>query len=131
MVNKQVCDLTPADLNAYNVWIFPIDETVKNEVSVRPLLEDEEVGGRFVIKTYFVGSDRSEYAGYIYWADSQEARHLQSVLFVRDDCCISFWNGMEVPTWDDGPTEMQALKKLFPSHMLRRRSIVSLQLSER
>lgn len=115
MVSKQVCDLTPADLNAYNVWIFPMDETVKNEASVRPLLEDEEVGERrFVIKTHFVGSDRTEYTGYIYWADSQEARHLQPVLFVRDDCYITFWNGMEVPTWDDGPSEMQALKKALP-----------------
>ncbi|NVZ50122.1 hypothetical protein HX792_07240 [Pseudomonas sp. B6002] len=115
MKSKQVYDLTLADLNAHSVWFFPMDETVRNEASVCPLLEKDDIGERCcVVKTRFVGSDNSEYAGYVYWADSQEARHLQPVLFVRNDCYVTFWNGMSVPTWSDGPPEVQALRKVLP-----------------
>lgn len=115
MNSKQVYDLTLEDLDAYNIWVFPMDETVRNEASVRPLLADEAVGERqAIVKTCFVGSEGSEYVGYIYWANSNEVRYLQPVLFVRNEYYITFWNGMEVPSWDDGPSEVKALKKVLP-----------------
>lgn len=41
MSDKQVCELTIDDLGSYSVWFFPMGDTVENELTIRPLAEQE------------------------------------------------------------------------------------------
>lgn len=115
MRDKQVYDLTVDDLGAFGVWFFPMDESVQDEQTVRPLLEPE-TGADFqiIVRTRFSGADGSHYLGYVRWCGYDDVSHVQPVLFVADGTCVSFWSGMLTGSWNGLSNEAQRLRTALP-----------------
>lgn len=115
MRDKQVYDLTAEDLDAYGVWFFPMDESVEDEQTVRPLLEPEtDSDFQVIVRTRFSGADGSHYLGYVHWCGYDDVSHLQPVLFVADATCVSFWNGMLAGSWEALSNDAQRLRTVLP-----------------
>ena len=54
--DKQVYELTIDDLDSCSVWFFPMDETVEDESTVRPLAEQEACSDfQIIVRTDFHG----------------------------------------------------------------------------
>lgn len=116
MCDKQVYDLTARDIEEHGVWYFPMDETVENELTVRPVLTREpiDIGFQIIVRTWFETREGARYVGYIYWSSSSAIGHLQPVMFVRIDECISFWSGMIEPIWANYSSELQVIRSALP-----------------
>lgn len=115
MVDKQVYELSLGDLESCGVWYFPMDESVKDEQTVRPLLEKETCTDfQIIVRTRFVASDGFSYLGYLYWDGGREVGFLQPVIILEDGSLFTFWNGMSKPSWADFSTKAQALRRGFP-----------------
>ncbi|MHC8298532.1 hypothetical protein [Pseudomonas sp. ZS1P83] len=116
MCDKQIYDLTARDIEEHGVWYFPMDETVENELAVRPVRSREPIDADFqiIVRTWFETHEGARYVGYIYWNNSSAIGHLQPVMFVRTDECISFWSGMIEPTWADYSSELQVIRTVLP-----------------
>lgn len=116
MFDKQVYDLTARDLEEHGVWCFPMDDTVQNELTVRPVCSKDviDIGFQVIVRAWFETCRGDRYIGYIYWSDSLAFGHLQPVMFVDVDQCINFWNGMSEPIWGNYPPELQAIRSSFP-----------------
>lgn len=116
MSDKQVYDLTAKDIEGHGVWYFPMDETVQNELTVRPVHSQElvDIGFQVIVRTWFETRDGTRYVGYVYWSNSSALGHLQPVMFVRAEECISFWSGMIEPTWTNYSTDLQTIRTVLP-----------------
>ncbi|ABD79870.1 hypothetical protein [Saccharophagus degradans] len=115
MVEKQIYDLESEDLRKHPVWYFPMDDSVEDELSVKPCGTDEiSADYQVIIKTVFIDGEGKEYLGYIYWSDPDTLEDLKPVLFVNEEDCITFWNGMIKPSWDDYDAALQVMKDRFP-----------------
>ena len=117
MNDKQIYDLSRDDIRRYPVWYFPMDETVEDELTVRPIKANEKLPDgdyQVIVRTMFEGSDGQEYIGYLYWSDPPEISDIKPVVFTGDEDCVTFWNGMCEPSWNDYSSEQQALKNAFP-----------------
>jgi hypothetical protein len=116
MCDKQIYDLTAQDLLAQGVWYFPMDDTVQNELTVRPVPSREVIEADFqiIVRTVFEGRDGSRYVGYVYWRVSDHIGDLQPVVFVGTAGCVTFWGGMFQPAWSAYPSELQALRLVLP-----------------
>lgn len=113
MIEKQIYELTSYDLKQYPVWYFPMDDTVEDELTIRPF-KGEGIDYQIIIRTYFIASDNKEYVGYIYWNRPSNIADVQPVLYVNDEECITFWSGVVEASWDDYGDELKELRNKFP-----------------
>lgn len=113
---KQIYDLTMADLGEFPVWYFPMDDTVEDELSIKPLDSGNALfpDFRVIVKTHFYDSMGKLYLGYIYWCKDNSVNACQPVLFVNENTCISFWNGIVKPSWDVYGELPKTLRGRFP-----------------
>ncbi|WP_223472334.1 MULTISPECIES: hypothetical protein [unclassified Pseudomonas] len=116
MLDKQIYDLTARDIEGYGVWYFPMDETVEDELTVRPVCSREivDVGFQIIVRAWFETHRGDRYVGYIYWGNSSDIGHLQPVMFVGVDQCINFWSGICEPVWESYSLQLQSLRSDFP-----------------
>ncbi len=115
MLEKQVYDLTKNDINQHSAWYFPMDDSVEDELTVRPFNSGELSGDfQIIVRTVFADSKGKEYVGYIYWSDPDTIENIKPVLFVDNDNCITFWNGIIKPSWLDYGSVQQKIKKRLP-----------------
>ncbi len=96
-MDKQLYDIELNDLDDNPVWIFPMDDSVEDEETVRPVtdkaqLEDIQV----IVKTIFEDQTGLKYSGYIYWGEPKKVEYLKPVMFFDEsgESGIAFWNGM-------------------------------------
>lgn len=115
MLQKQVYDLTRADLERFPVWYFPMDVTVEDELTVRPLPIDMGFDTNFqiIVRTRFASKDGGVFLGYIYWGYPHDVSYLKPVMYVSD-CCVTFWNGSIKPSDDYLNGLSKHVPELFP-----------------
>jgi hypothetical protein len=115
MFEKEIYKLTRDDLEQYPVWYFPMDDTVEDELTVRPFEGNCQINDyQVIVRTVFFASDSSEYMGYVYWNSPNSIEDLKPVVFVNDEDCVTFWNGMIEANWDDYGEEQKKLQSKFP-----------------
>lgn len=115
MADKQIYELAIGDLTCFGVWYFPMDESVEDELTVRPLLHKEaSTDAQIIVRAIFVGREGSSYLGYLYWDSAGEVKYLKPVILLEDGSSITFWNGMVEPSWTDYSAKAQELKSKFP-----------------
>jgi len=101
-VSKQIYDLSPRDLEQHPVWIFPMDESVEDEASVRPVNAGEIVpsGLQRIVRCRFSDSAGRPLIGYVYPGAGDDVEAARPVAWCGD-LCITFWNGMIEPDAED------------------------------
>ncbi|OLU22214.1 hypothetical protein BVH03_25385 [Pseudomonas sp. PA15(2017)] len=115
MADKQVYELAIDDLACFGVWYFPMDESVEDELTVRPLLEKEICAdAQLIVRAGFLGADSSRYLGYLYWDGSGKVEYLKPVILLKDGSSVTFWNGMVKPSWGDYSARAQELRMVLP-----------------
>lgn len=100
MIEKQLHDLGPKDLIENPVWIFPMDDTVDDEETVRSVTDKSQLEDlQVIVKTNFEDQAGNKYIGYIYWGEPKNVEYLKPVMFFdeRGESGIAFWNGMIEP----------------------------------
>ncbi len=99
-MEKQIYDIGPKDLVENPVWIFPMDDTVENEETVRPVTAKSQLEDlQAIVKTKFEDHMGNRYMGYIYWGKPNSIEYLKPVMFFdeRGESGIAFWSGMIEP----------------------------------
>lgn len=117
MFEKQVYDLNENDLIDHPVWYFPMDDTAQDELSIRPVEENFDFSTsdyQFIVRTEFSSVDDEKFIGYLYWSFPAEIEYIKPVVFVGFDKCVTFWNGISKPSWDDYGGASGDLRKKFP-----------------
>jgi len=115
MFEKEIYELTRDDLDQYPVWFFPMDDTVDDELTIRPFKGDCQTNDyQVIVRADFVANDGTNYVGYVYWSNPNNIEYVKPVLFVNDEDCVTFWNGMIEANWDDYGEEQKALRSQFP-----------------
>jgi hypothetical protein len=115
MLDKQVYDLTADDINQYSVWYFPMDDSVEDELTVRPVVGGTLPGDyQTIVRAVFTSAKGKEFVGYIYWSDPKAIENIKPVLFAHNSGCITFWNGVIKPSWADCGPEQVALNEQLP-----------------
>lgn len=82
------------------VWIFPMDDTVEDEETVRPVTEMAQLEDlQAIVKTIFEDQKGRKFHGYIYWGEPPNVEYLKPVMFFDEngESGIAFWNGMIEP----------------------------------
>lgn len=110
MRDKQIWELTASDLHDVGVWCFPMDESVEDECTVRPCVE--EVGLAMIVRAEFCDADGTRFLGYVHWSLVEHIGHRQPTLFLKDGTSISFWGGIVKPSWDEASDEAKRIS--FP-----------------
>jgi len=103
-MQKQIYDLVPQDLANNIVWIFPMDDTVDDEDTVRPVTDESQLNDlQVIVKTIFHTQDGSNFIGYIYWGEPSKVEYIKPVMFIdpSGQYGISFWSGIIEPTDSD------------------------------
>ncbi|WWF44025.1 hypothetical protein VRB14_14450 [Pseudomonas trivialis] len=95
MRDKQIWELTENDLHDVGVWCFPMDESVEDECTVRPCVE--EVGLAMIVRAEFCDVDGTRYLGYVHWSLVEHIGHRQPTLFLNDGTAVSFWEELLNP----------------------------------
>lgn len=115
MHDKQVYDLAPSDLARFSAWYFPMDDSVEDELTVRPCVEGASFDDlQVVLRACFKGGDGSTYTGYLYWDVSGAVEYLKPVVFLEEGVAISFWSGIVKPSWDEYPEHARRLRYALP-----------------
>ena len=115
MTDKQIYELAIDDLAGFGVWYFPMDESVEDELTVRPLLDKETcTDAQIIVRASFVGWDGSSYLGYLCWDGGGEVECLKPVILLEDGSSVTFWNGMVEPSWADYSAKAQELRARLP-----------------
>ncbi|AIN58795.1 hypothetical protein [Pseudomonas soli] len=115
MPDKQIYDLNADDFESHGVWFFPIDDTVEDELTARPLQAEETCSdAQVVVRTVFAGADGTEYKGYLYWDDCKAMEYLKPVVFLSDGSAVSFWSGLIKPAWSDYSPAAGVLRSVLP-----------------
>lgn len=115
MVDKQIYDLNVDDILRCSAWYFPMDDSVDDELTVRPLGSEEFCAdAQVIVRASFSGRDGSKYLGYVYWDGSAEVEYLKPVILLEDGTAISFWSGLIKPSWDDCSVLAQNVRSNFP-----------------
>jgi hypothetical protein len=98
-MNKQVYDLTAADIQNEAVWVFPMDESVEDEASVRPMRRGEIVpdGLQRIVRAIFRDRAGRVLPGYIHPDCGVGVEDARPVAWCNE-LCITFWNGMVEPS---------------------------------
>ena len=110
MRDKQVWELTANDLHDVGVRCFPMDESVEDECTVRPCVE--EIGLAMIVRAEFRGADGTRYLGYVHCSLVEHIGHRQPTLFLNDGTVVSFWAGIVKPSWDEASDEAKRIS--FP-----------------
>lgn len=99
MQAKQVFELTVADLEKYPVWYFPMDDSVSDELTIRPAKSASDIDNdlQVIVHTRFTTATNREFVGYLYWGEPAIVQYLRPVA-LAGDACISFWNGRIRPS---------------------------------
>ncbi len=101
MSDKQIYELTVNDLARSGVWFFPMDDSVEDELTVRPLAGKENSSDfQIIVSTDFFGASGTVYAGYLYWNSNAAVEYVQPVVLSEKGEAVSFWNGMIKPSWE-------------------------------
>ena len=101
MTDKQVCELTIDDLGSYSVWFFPMDDTVEDELTIRPLAEQETCSDfQIIVRADFFGENGSVYCGYLYRDSNLAVEYLRPVVLSGTGEAVSFWSGIVTPAWE-------------------------------
>jgi hypothetical protein len=101
MLDKQVYELTIDDFDRYSVWFFPMDDTVEDELTVRPLAEQGACSEfQIIVRADFLSVNGSVYCGYLYWSSSAEVEYLKPVVLSDEGEAVTFWNGIVTPAWE-------------------------------
>ena len=100
-MTKQVYDLTPGDIESSPIWVFPMDHSVEDELSVRALKSGEIVpdGLQTIVRCVFRDAAGRELPGYLYPGGGDAVEEVRPVAWFGS-VCITFWNGMIEPTRD-------------------------------
>ncbi|MFV9654495.1 hypothetical protein ACNFCK_06200 [Pseudomonas sp. NY15366] len=115
MEDKQVYELTVDDLAGSGVWFFPMDDSVEDELTVRPLQAVESCAdAQLIVRTNFEGRNGARYLGYLYWDRSGGVEYLKPVVFLDDGSAVSFWSGIAKPSWEEYSDRAQVLRKALP-----------------
>jgi hypothetical protein len=115
MLEKQVYDLELRDFIQHPIWYFPMDDSVEDELSVKPFDINELPGDyQVIIKCFFSDCEGKQYIGYIYWNSPPKIEDIKPVLFTSGEGCITFWNGIAKPSWTDYDATLQAIRNYFP-----------------
>jgi len=115
MLGKKIYDLVPDDFTFNPVWYFPMDESVEDELSLRPYdINNASPDYQVIVKAVFTDVEGSEYLGYIYWGNPSVIEYLKPVLFCDDEKCIAFWNGILKPSWEEYGADLQTVKNRLP-----------------
>lgn len=98
-MQKQVYDLCQKDLENAPKWYFPMDDSVEDELSVRPVEADrsDQEDLRTISRATFVDSNGVEFIGYFYEVAENEVEYTQPVAWIGS-VCVNFWNGMNIPS---------------------------------
>ncbi len=103
-MDKQVYELGPNDFIENPVWIFPMDDTVEDEETVRPVRNESQLEDlRVIVRTDFVDQTGRTYLGYIYWGEPVTVEYLHPVIFLDDsgESGMFFYKGMFEPEDSD------------------------------
>ncbi|WP_124405964.1 MULTISPECIES: hypothetical protein [unclassified Pseudomonas] len=101
MLDKQVCELTIDDFDSCNVWFFPMDDTVEDELTVRPLCEQDACSDfQIIVRADFFGVNGTVYCGYLYWGFNAEVEYLKPVILSDEGKVVTFWSGIVTPAWE-------------------------------
>ncbi|WP_411381634.1 hypothetical protein [Pseudomonas sp. MPB26] len=101
MSDKKIYELTIDDLDRYSVWFFPMDDTVEDELTVRPLAEQEACSDfQIVVRADFFGESGAVYRGYLYWDSNAAIEYLKPVVLSDKGDAVSFWSGIVTPAWE-------------------------------
>lgn len=98
--DKQVFDLTSDDLSVSPFWYFPMDESVEDEMTVRPVssADIDELGDvRLVARCRFIDALGRAHLGYGYPGEPNLVDVVQPVL-LHPAVCVTFWNGPVEPS---------------------------------
>jgi hypothetical protein len=115
MSDKQVYELSIDDLAHSGVWFFPMDDSVEDELTVRPLQEVESCAdAQLIVRAHFEGRNGARYLGYLYWDGNGGVEYLKPVVLLDDGSAISFWSGIAKPSWAEYSEKAQALRKALP-----------------
>lgn len=98
-MTKQVYELTAADLERHPVWVFPMDDSVEDEASLRPVKRGEIVpdGLQRIGRAVFTDGIGRSWTGYMYLGGGVDVEDARPVAWCND-VCITFWNGMIAPS---------------------------------
>jgi hypothetical protein len=98
-VSKQVNDLAAQDLERHPIWVFPMDQSVEDEASVRPVEHDEIVpdGMVTIVRCIFRDQSGRQMFGYVYPRHRDDVDERLPVAWCGS-LCITFWNGMREPS---------------------------------
>jgi hypothetical protein len=99
-MEKQLYDLVPEDLVKFPVWIFPMDDTVEDEETVRSVTDESQLEDlQVIVKTDFEDQAGNKYLGYVYWGEPKIVEYLKPVMFFDEagESGMAFWNGMIEP----------------------------------
>ncbi|MEZ9548041.1 MULTISPECIES: hypothetical protein [Vibrio] len=111
----EIYDLTRSDLEQHPVWYFPMDDTVGDELTIKPLKGDDKKNDyQLIVRTSFTANDGTHFVGYIYWCRPENIESIQPVVFVNDEDCITFWNGVTQTGWDDYGKEQKKMRNKLP-----------------
>ena len=114
-MDKEVFELTRDDIEEHPVWYFPMDDSVEDELTVRPFKGDCEPNEyQVIVKTTFQGSNGKEFTGYVYWSIPNTIEDIKPVVFTSNDECITFWNGLMEAKWNDYSSEQQTIRLSLP-----------------
>ena len=115
MIDKQLYYLRSGDILRCSVWYFPMDDSVDDELTVRPLGSEEFCAdAQVIVRASFSGRDGSKYLGYVYWDGCAEVEYLKPVILLEDGTAISFWSGLIKPSWEDCSVLAQNVRSNFP-----------------
>lgn len=117
MNEKQLYEITAKDLINHPIWRFPMNETVKNELTISPCLDKKVdlLSEKIIVKATFFCSNSKKYIGYIYWApEPHDIKVIQPNLIFNDDTNLCFWGGIRKLSWNDFNIDTDLIKKMFP-----------------
>jgi len=91
--------LTAADLERYPIWVFPMDQSVEDEASVRPVQPGEVVpdGLQTIVRCVFRDRSGRELPGYLYASGVEKVEDVKPVAWCGS-LCVTFWNGIIEPS---------------------------------
>jgi len=113
-MEKQIYELSNSDLLTFGAWYFPMDSSVEDELTVRPVYDLEQARDfQVIVRSKFQGSNGIEYLGYVYWG-GEGVENLQPTILLEDGGAVNFWNGMRKPSWNDYPLVANVIKDAIP-----------------
>src|SRR5688572_12575758 len=98
MMTKQLHELTAADIEKNPICVFPMDESVEDETSIRPVEPGEIVpdGLQRIVRCVFRDQVGQSLLGYLYADVGNRVEDVRPVAW-SGSLCITFWNGMVDP----------------------------------